>query len=482
MPYTYAGLFTDAFIDRYGNGQADTEVTVYNAGTLVEATLYTDRTKATVAANPFTTDSVGNGSFYADPGEYDVVANGGEPVRIFVPLDVIEAAQDSDITTHAALATGIHGVGASTVESVAGSAAKVAAAAGDRRVQAYGGAIASDNIIAGYAGNAIASDLGACAISGGGSLNRENVIGGDPSTIGTFATKTAAATPNVAQAGTGANYSVIGGGYNNVAGGLASVIRGSHCSTGLSTTHGTVSGGSWNWITGTADYATIGGGTGNEASADYATIAGGDRNVASGAYSFTAGQLNTVSGAGAAALGSGSTASGASAVAIGQAHTVEGNYASAFGRGGRARSQGQRVLSTQERSTVGDSQASDVVLRRQTTDATVSSLGLTGGNTVHNILEGQTVAYDAVIVAREAATGDSARFTVRGLAKREPGGSSASVGTPTITQDQASAGAATWAVTMSVASAVGAVTIRVQGQAGKTIDWVGRMSMVEVLT
>ena len=104
MPFTYAGLFTAPFIDRRGNGQAHIDVTVYEPGTVTPATLYTDRTKTTEADNPFTTDSLGNGQFYADPGEYDLLAN-GTTVRVFVPEDPEEdsgggGGAHPDLATH----------------------------------------------------------------------------------------------------------------------------------------------------------------------------------------------------------------------------------------------------------------------------------------------------------------------------------------------------------------------------------------------
>jgi hypothetical protein len=343
-------------------------------------------------------------------------------------------------------------------------------------LRAYGGSITSDNLIAGHPDNAVASDLGAATISGGGNTNGENIIGGDGSvTVNTDA-------PNVASTGTGADYSIITGGYDNVAGGLASVISGFHnytASTGV--THGTIGGGSVNRVT-AGDYGTIGGGTDNEVGATDATIAGGSGNVADGAYSFTAGQNNTVSASGAAALGSANTVTGTSSVAVGQLHTVEGNYSSAFGRGGRARTYGQRVHSSNERTATGDTQASSVVVNRSTTDATVSTLGVTGGNTVHKVLDDQTVAFTAIVVAREAATGDSAMFEVKGLMSKEVGANSSAIGTPTITQLFASAAATSWAVTASLSSSVGSMSLRCQGQASKSIEWVGRIDMVEVLT
>lgn len=75
---TYAGrpVFAPFFVDAAGNSQVGVSITVYNRGTVVKPTLYTSRTKATVLANPFTADSLGNAVFYVDPGEYDSLVNG----------------------------------------------------------------------------------------------------------------------------------------------------------------------------------------------------------------------------------------------------------------------------------------------------------------------------------------------------------------------------------------------------------------------
>jgi hypothetical protein len=95
MSFTFAGYFHEPFTDRYGNAQAAIEVTVYEADTATLATLYTDRTKATTAPNPITTDALGNGSFYADPGAYDLLAN-GTTVRVLVPVDAAEVLTESE--------------------------------------------------------------------------------------------------------------------------------------------------------------------------------------------------------------------------------------------------------------------------------------------------------------------------------------------------------------------------------------------------
>ena len=65
-------------------------ITVYNAGTLVKPSIYSD-TAGTAETNPFTTDANGRFSFYADPGEYDIKVSGSG----------ITAYTLEDVTIHA---------------------------------------------------------------------------------------------------------------------------------------------------------------------------------------------------------------------------------------------------------------------------------------------------------------------------------------------------------------------------------------------
>ena len=52
-------------------------ITVYAGGTTTNSTIYSDP-DGTSETNPFTTDSVGRFSFFADPGEYNIQVSGSE--------------------------------------------------------------------------------------------------------------------------------------------------------------------------------------------------------------------------------------------------------------------------------------------------------------------------------------------------------------------------------------------------------------------
>lgn len=76
MSNTYAGQYQEFFLGTNGELLKNTVVTVYLLGTTIPATLYTDASKTATAPNPFTTDARGNGSFYAEPGQYTLLCNG----------------------------------------------------------------------------------------------------------------------------------------------------------------------------------------------------------------------------------------------------------------------------------------------------------------------------------------------------------------------------------------------------------------------
>ena len=90
MPFTFAGHYGPFTFDNVaGSPVPSAPVSVYLVGTTTLASLYTSRSKATAAANPTATDSRGNVSFFADPGDYDVLCN-GTTLTVSVPIDPSE--------------------------------------------------------------------------------------------------------------------------------------------------------------------------------------------------------------------------------------------------------------------------------------------------------------------------------------------------------------------------------------------------------
>lgn len=337
----------------------------------------------------------------------------------------------------------------------------VDAKAGDRRVAAGGGAPGADavNVVSGHADNAVASDISAATIGGGGDNNYNNVIGGDGSaTVNT-------STPNATSTGTNANYSTIDGGYDNVAGGLASSIRGHHNYTALGTTHGSINGGSVNKITkpgASNDYSTIGGGTANEASGGTNTISGGSSNVASGTGATIGGGVSNTASGNQACIpgGANNQASATSSVALGNRAV--------------AREGGQVAQATTMFAAAGDQQTSVRVAGLTTTDATVTTFQMEAAFPVSS-----SQVYSCHLVAREPATGDTKAWRIDGVLRRGSSGAVVEVGgAPTPTALGADAGASTWAV--ATLGGTGTMNLRVTGQAAKTIRWVARFEFTEV--
>jgi len=271
------------------------------------------------------------------------------------------------------------------------------------------------------------------------------------------------------------------------------------------TPHGVVVGGGNNQATGS--YSFIGGG------GDAGTAA--NRNVASGDWSFVGGGIkNTASGVGAVICGGGNYGSGASAnassgtssfVAAGWNNNASANGASILGGVSHiATSTYSAVLSGAYGTTrgivgntvlpassgpvgsnYGYSQSAVLILGRQTTDATATVLtsdtsAASGTNQV--ILPNNSAYYfKGAVIAGVAGAGDTKGWSIEGVIKRGAGvGTTALVGTPTVTSLYADAGAATWAVTATADTTNGGLKITVTGQASTTIRWVCELDTTEM--
>jgi prevent-host-death family protein len=160
------------------------------------------------------------------------------------------------------------------------------------------------NVIEGFDGNTVSSNVTGATISGGG----------EP------------ALPNRVTA----NFGTVGGGLDNNAGDRATVAGGSH-----NTANGfraTISGGNNNTASGA--YSTLAGGENNTSNYFYTTVSGGNDNTASGRHATVGGgsgntasfSLATVSG------GANNTASGLDATVGGGSHNIaSGTYATISG-------------------------------------------------------------------------------------------------------------------------------------------------------
>lgn len=353
------------------------------------------------------------------------------------------------------------------------------------------------NIVNGYSGNAVASDISQSAILGGGALGWENVIGAETTAnVGT-------AIPNVPSTGTNANLSYILGGYDNVANGYASFIGGFHNVTEAGVTHGSIFGGSKHKIS-AGDYGTIGGGTQNLVSGTGATIAGGilntasgvssaviggNNNIASGNYSVVGGNGNTASGTNAIALGSNNNASGYGSIAFGDLNNAIGQYSCSIGfqntasgvhsftmgRGAKTSFEGQFAQGNGYFANAGDAQTSVLTLRGTTTTGSQGSVSVNGAGANLAIPEDTTWGFEYFVVARSA-DGLVAMWNVKGIANRN-GTSNATIIGLTKTKIGGSAGTESWDTTVLTSTTL---QLKATGEAGKTIKWVSRLTLTQV--
>lgn len=250
----------------------------------------------------------------------------------------------------------------------------------------------------------------------------------------------------------------------------------------------TISGGENN--TASASWSFVGGGYGNTASDGYSVCVGGESNSASGTGGGRAfiggGSTNTASLAYAMILGGyGNTASENHAVCIGELCTADGSHSITSGLRASARGlYGRMSFASGYFSVLGDAQIGDMVLRRQTTDATVTTL--TSNNSAVSssnipILPNNS-AYTVVIhlTARQNTTGDAKSWKIESLYRRGANAAATVQVAETVTVIGGDAGAAAWTVATAADTTNGGISVNVTGEAAKTIRWVAKVSTVEV--
>jgi len=288
---------------------------------------------------------------------------------------------------------------------------------------------------------------------------------------------------------------------------LSQVASGSGTATlSFYTPHGIVVGGGNNQATGSYSFIGGGGDAGtatnrNVASGDWTFVGGGIKNTASNAgavvvggsvYSTNGGySANTASGL-SSFIGSGwgnNSSSDATVVTGGQNNTANGLYSTVVGGTyGTTRSiRGNTVFaaSANPLSGQGMSQAALLVLGKQTTDATATVITSDGGaaSGVNQVILPNNSAYyfRGEIIAGVTGAGDTKGWYVEGVIKRGAGvGTTALVGTPTVSSLYADVGAATWAVTATADTTNGGLAITVTGQASTTIRWVAQIRTTEM--
>lgn len=250
-----------------------------------------------------------------------------------------------------------------------------------------------------------------------------------------------------------------------------------------------------NTMVASAQYSAVLSGQNNTASATGAVVCGGTNNIASGVNAFVGGGGNSNVASGQASVVSGGVSNTASGLFSwtpgGNAGTTRGNY----GRGAWA----SGALAA-----VGDAQAGEFVLRRITTDATVTNLtadnaAVGAANTV-NLPNNSGYALKLLVRAYQtvgATVGDGATFecTVQFTRITNAAGTTFDGGyyiAPTTFLPTAivagtgfapcfaKGGGTAWRLTVSADTTNGAPSFTITGEASKTIRTVARVLSVEV--
>lgn len=222
---------------------------------------------------------------------------------------------------------------------------------------------------------------------------------------------------------------------------------------------------------------------GGTASGNFSTCFGDGTspNTSSGANSFIAGgRYNTASGTDSFVSGVSGTASFTASTATGSDCTASAYAAFAGGWYAVANRSSQRSFAGGRFATSGDAQTSELYARNITTNATQTELFL-DGSTLRIVLPNDTTwMFEVFIVARRTdADNESAAYSIIGCIDRNTNAAStALVGTPTTTviaEDNAA-----WNVEAVADTTNGSLSVRVTGEASKTIRWFSFIRLVEV--
>lgn len=229
---------------------------------------------------------------------------------------------------------------------------------------------------------------------------------------------------------------------------------------------------------------------------DLQTSRGSSSQVASGARSLTGGASCTASAQQAVALGFTctssanhavsmcrlNTSSGQAAFSVGDSNISEAVNTATFGRSAYAKRQNEICVGAGGFTTTGDAQFSWMPLKASQTGTTLTELlsNTTAGGGTCVLQDDSALTFEIVITARAISAEEAASFQFTGLIRRGAGAATvALVGTPTktvIARD-----VSTWDATVDADTTTGSLRVRVQGEAAKSIRWVARVNLVEVV-
>jgi hypothetical protein len=287
----------------------------------------------------------------------------------------------------------------------------------------------------------------------------------------------------VTQIASGAN-AVVAGGKDNTGSGTESVVTGGRTNLASGPNSAALSG---HDNQATADNSIVAGGASNVSSGINSVIVGGSSNVASGQNSFVgAAASSTASGYKSVVVGGSNNTTSAqdSAVVAGQSNTVTKQFGFVpNGAGVVADKFGQSARNSGFFLGAGDCQASELIWRVLTTDATANvEMFLDGSSATQRatVPSNTTWAFNIIGVARRD-TGVSITFEVKGGIKNDAG-NTVLVAAVTATVIADGTGTALTIANFVVDADNGNDTlrIRVTGIGGQNWRWVAHARIVEV--
>ena len=338
----------------------------------------------------------------------------------------------------------------------------------------------------------------------GGGVSYPNYVTAIVGTTLTIATAATASSSTAVTLNFFETHNVVVGGANNQATGSYSFIGGGG-DAGTASNRNVASG----------DWSVVGGGNKNTASAIYATVVGGISNTSAGQGSFIGGggwygsgvSSNTSFGTSSfVGAGYGNSCGGFAGVIVGGTSNAQTNSIGFIGGGnnntcnalnatisggsyGTTRSiEGNTVFPAHASpiaAALGVSQGALLILGVQTTDATATVLrsNTSAAGTTNQVILPNNSAYyfRGEIVAGVTGGGNTKGWYVEGVIKRGAGvGTTAIVGTATVTSNYADAGASTWALTATADTTNGGLAITFTGQASTTIRCVAQIRTTEM--
>ena len=206
---------------------------------------------------------------------------------------------------------------------------------------------------------------------------------------------------------------------------------------------------------------------------------------ASGNWAIALGQASTSSGSGSFAAGEGASATGNYSSAVAPYANASGSFAVGAGYQCLASLYGQLAHASGRFAANGDCQRAFLVARRQTTDATASSLFLDGTSSRIIVSANSSGRARIVIVARRAtATEESITFERVVCWHRGVAANTTSIDVQTIGTDRGRTGGAwgagpAWTIAINADTTNGGIDIVVTGAVGVTIRWIASIDWTE---